>query len=661
MVNTHAEQRGGHVGRNRAKGNAPGSAQASSEPSKPSESVTGPLAPTLAVAAFRAAVAVDAKAGIGEPLLTDVVEHLQHVVQAVLSQTMLEKSQLSEALSPMLFGAGWEEDRVQQFCRVCWEAASKAARRQTEGKPTSSASHSVQQQGSPRLDSTAVLDRALTVLADHSAKQLEREEELEATRAANRKKRKERKHLRTAKSEQGLSSGTSPDTKPPADEAACSEQSSSGSEGLQVRDKANPFSVFQDGTDDEVQEVPSSGARRFKDRCKWTVKSYKNGTETTWDVLEMDGQLGSMRIVGKELVPPVTQAEPQRQQAHEQLERGKSSQVSVTLDYSHTAEEEHSISMMRTVSSGTVQHLMEELEEERSRRGLEGLEEGVVEDLDADSSAQADDEVDKVGLPRAWQEDNPILMTADSSRSSSSRHSPIGTPLGPRPTAPPSNLLVSTSGSVGRSLSPVLMSSGAGKAHGAPVIHTASAPSQPGTELRSCPPPPPVLAGQPTRQAPPIPICRPAPTASRGASDNSSGSLFSRQISHASFSTEQDNSAAGTPAVMWPSTPDCCQSPAAGFMLPPVQSSLLGPAPQTSQIYGGQAQEVVYIPVFMPHRCRNCGHECQPQDMQLEPALRSHDRLQHSSFIPSMRSLQASTRSRKPASEPVTPRPPGLD
>eukprot|EP00439_Symbiodinium_sp_Y106_P027436 s5793_g3.t1 len=85
--------------------------------------------------------------------------------------------------------------------------------------------------------------------------------------------------------------------------------SSVSSDDLGVHDRSNPFSALQDFKEGEEEALEAScflsessvpAKPRFKDRCKWTVKSYKNGTETTWDVLESDGHLRSMRIVGKE-------------------------------------------------------------------------------------------------------------------------------------------------------------------------------------------------------------------------------------------------------------------------------------------------------------------------------------------------------------------------
>lgn len=102
-----------------------------------------------------------------------------------------------------------------------------------------------------------------------------------------------------------------------------------------------------------------------------------------------------------------------------------------------------------------------------------------------------------------------------------------------------------------------------------------------------------------------------------GSHDMSSSSLFTRQMSIESYSTEREPSSSATPAALFPSTPDFCPSPAGSFMLPPLQ-----PVPPASYPADeGRAPEpcqVIYVPVFMPHRCRICGHECQLSEMPQE-------------------------------------------
>lgn len=236
-----------------------------------------------------------------------------------------------------------------------------------------------------------------------------------------------------------------------------------------------------------MQEKRSHG----RDRCKWTVKSYTNGLETTWDVLETDGHLRSMRIVGKEPVPHESRS-PQVAP-----ERGPKSGLS-TLSYSETLED-HSISLMRTVSSGTG---AKEEEEERLMDILEGLEEGSLRHSEESSPREA----------------------------SGASYPP---PLQPH-------------GSIGR----------------AP-----SAPSR--------------LERQPAQ----------APLPRRRVHSHDYLGL-ARQMS-----MDSERSLVTTPPGLFPSTPECEPSPAS-FMLPPAHSL---------------PERVVYVPVFIPHRCKHCGRECQPE------------------------------------------------
>ena len=253
----------------------------------------------------------------------------------------------------------------------------------------------------------------------------------------------------------------------------------------------NQPSVGVSGVFQEVeQEVEVPEKRSYgRDRCKWTVKSYTNGLETTWDVLETDGHLRSMRIVGKEPVPHESRS-PQVAP-----ERGPKSGLS-TLSYSETLED-HSISLMRTVSSGTVP---KEEEEERLREIVEGLEE-------------------------------------DSVKQGSEESSPLA------PSYPPPRM-----------------------------ARTPSLPSRLEREVW------------------------PAPRR-RVHSHDYLG--LARQMS-----MDSERSLVTTPPGLFPSTPECEPNPAS-FMLPPPHLP----------------ERVVYVPVFMPHRCKHCGRECQPETITPEAWL----------------------------------------
>eukprot|EP00434_Breviolum_minutum_P015307 symbB.v1.2.013490.t1/scaffold957.1/size148979/8 len=307
------------------------------------------LAP-MATAAFRAALAMDVKNSQGATqLLSEVSQHLERITVAVLGQEILTKSALETALLPILLGT-WEEERAQRFCTVCWDAAFKAAQKT---KPSTATTTATPAQG------TAVA-KAMEVMAEHHATELLQDEQ-----------RKEKRKTPKAKA------------KPPAavpatvvlnNDAAVEDAEDFGSESsgeMKVRDQSNPFSVLSDVKDDSL--TTGSGSRKTpgRDRCKWTVKSYKNGQETTWDVLETDGHLNNMRIVGKESVgvdasgPATRKTLLPAKGAESEKEGSRAKSAHSTLSYSETAEEEHSISMMRTVSSGTGQRLLEEINMEQ--------------------------------------------------------------------------------------------------------------------------------------------------------------------------------------------------------------------------------------------------------------------------------------------------------
>eukprot|EP00439_Symbiodinium_sp_Y106_P024274 s5793_g2.t4 len=127
------------------------------------------------VAAFRGAVAMDVKTG-GAPLLIEVSSHLESITKVLFSQESLEKTNLAEALWPILEGSGWEEERIDAFCSTCWEAARKAGLRravQDRPQPTSRNPHQV-------------LQRALSILAETHAQELVQEEEEQLSRSARR-------------------------------------------------------------------------------------------------------------------------------------------------------------------------------------------------------------------------------------------------------------------------------------------------------------------------------------------------------------------------------------------------------------------------------------------------------------------------------------------
>ncbi|CAE7586742.1 DIP13 [Symbiodinium sp. KB8] len=140
-----------------------------------SERICGPLAPSVAVAAFRGAVAMDVKTG-GVPLLIEVSSHLESITKVLFSQDSLEKTNLAEALWPILEGSGWEEERIERFCTTCWEAAHKAGlRRATQDRPQPTSRNPHQ-----------VLQRALSILAETHAQELVQEEEEQLSRSARR-------------------------------------------------------------------------------------------------------------------------------------------------------------------------------------------------------------------------------------------------------------------------------------------------------------------------------------------------------------------------------------------------------------------------------------------------------------------------------------------
>ena len=456
---------------------------------------------------------------------SDVTLHLERITQAVLGQELLRRSSLVEELSPILQGY-WPDERVQRFCDICWEAASKAA-----AKMNGPMSQMPAVQLDPEKEE--LMQKAREKLAEHYASELLEEEE-----------RKRSECLEAV-----------PQPQPPKahEEGAPSEASSESSAGdLKVRDEGNRFSAFQEVTeqDEPVGTAHESPAvRRARNRCKWTVKSYKDGLETTWDVLETDGHLNSMRIVGKEPVAECSRSSPKLAPKVGSDKDGRAKSGLSTLSYSETAEEEHSISMMRTVSSGTaqtVQRLVEELEEERRwEMNLEGLEEAPCE-----MSLSPEIEVNVPPFGLGWD--------------------PLSTDLSPSlPSLPPPQpsqpRFQSRHGSIGR---------------------TPSAPSR-------------------LEQRPPTPSHFPEHWP-RPRFNSQDCSFLARQLSLDS----SDRCSVTTPPGLFPSTPECEPSPSGGFMLPPLHA--------LPSSYAEQRQ-VIYVPVFVPHRCRNCGHQCQPDEMDEMP------------------------------------------
>ncbi|CAE7808293.1 ttc30a, partial [Symbiodinium sp. CCMP2456] len=521
-----------------------------------SEHIRGPLAPSVAVAAFRGAVAMDVKTG-GAPLLIEVSSHLESITKVLFSQDSLEKTNLAEALWPILEGSGWEEERIERFCSTCWEAARKAGlRRATQDRPEPTSRNPHQ-----------VLQRALSILAETHAQELVQEEEEQLSRSARRAAKAGRAFEPEVVAED-------------ADDAASQYAPSSvSSDDLRVHDRSNPFSALQDFKEGE-EEAPSTGSLpakpRLKDRCKWTVKSYKNGTETTWDVLESDGHLRSMRIVGKEPVLPAQAECPRRKGGSDSKEEREKS---VTLSYSETAEEEQSISIIRTVSSGTAARLWDELEDERRRgdgnEGLEGLDEGSTSERSTVSEAeaapgvgvqQAASGISQTNPPR--EQEVPGTMESDSRPSCMWSGPPSVPPPLPKRSSPLAPIGTAVADAPDESSmwrpqtfeSPLVQRA---VTSGCSVYRTPSLPSR----LEPASPGPSVLTSPGIGEALPYSMGR----RRVGSHDVSSSSLFTRQMSIESYSTEREPSSSATPAALFPSTPDFCPSPAGSFMLPPLQ------------------------------------------------------------------------------------------
>eukprot|EP00439_Symbiodinium_sp_Y106_P053851 s3444_g7.t1 len=256
---------------------------------------------------------------------------------------------------------------------------------------------------------------------------------------------------------------------------------------------------------------------------------------------------------------------------------------SVTLSYSETAEEEQSISIIRTVSSGTAARLLDELEDERRRgdgnEGLEGLDEGSTSERSTVSEAEAAASIGVQDTSSGISQTNPpteqqMLGTMESD----SRHSCMWS--GPPSVPPPLPKRSSPLAPIGTAVadvpdessmwrpqtfeSPLVQRGGPGAGTGGcSVYRTPSLPSR----LEPASPGPSVLTSPGIGEALPYSMGR-----RRVAShDVSSGSLFTRQMSIESYSTEREPSSSATPAALFPSTPDFCPSPAGSFMLPPLQ------------------------------------------------------------------------------------------
>lgn len=120
-----------------------------------------------------------------------------------------------------------------------------------------------------------------------------------------------------------------------------------------------------------------------------------------------------------------------------------------------------------------------------------------------------------------------------------------------------------------------------------------------------------------------------------------------RQVSVDSFAADHE---VRTPAALWPRTPEC-SSPAVGFMLPPSHcpSGLLAggllsteptqdipgpladlwrqhsaastapPQPPVNRFLPYAGQQVVYVPVMLPHKCKRCGYDCCAEPVVTSP------------------------------------------
>ncbi|CAE7904313.1 ttc30a [Symbiodinium necroappetens] len=252
---------------------------------------------------------------------------------------------------------------------------------------------------------------------------------------------------------------------------------------------------------------------------------------------------------------------------------------SVTLSYSETAEEEQSISIIRTVSSGTAARLLDELEDERRRgdgnEGLEGLDEGSTSERSTVSEAEA---APGIGVQEAAsgisQADPPTDQEMPGTMDSDSRPSCMWS--GPPSVPPPLPKRSSPLAPIGTAVadapdessmwrpqtfeSPLVQRAATG---GCSVYRTPSLPSR----LEPASPAPSVLTSPGIGEALPYSMGR----RRVGSHDMSSSSLFTRQMSIESYSTEREPSSSATPAALFPSTPDFCPSPAGSFMLPPLQ------------------------------------------------------------------------------------------
>jgi hypothetical protein len=268
----------------------------------------------LAAMTFRAALASDTKSNDGEAFLfePEVSKYLEVVSQGVLSSPRPTRKLVCEAFAAILESCGWDAGRRQHFCDELWRAASRAAER-----TLAAGNGPCIEEAARRKDA---LLQAKAILADHVAGTLVGEEEREQRKQRSKSKRQiaRKKKRERDGAAQTLVPGTDLPGEASSDDEEEDETFARAAFGAQLRRDADLNVVSSAGDSAAVggahatpnrvaEEVASSSAgvslpdpvkRRHAGDCRWTVKTYSEAVERTWDITETPGgSIGEMKIV----------------------------------------------------------------------------------------------------------------------------------------------------------------------------------------------------------------------------------------------------------------------------------------------------------------------------------------------------------------------------
>lgn len=613
-----------------------GSSGASSD-----EVAVGHVPASAASAAFRAALALDARDSTGEPLLPEVAEYVEAVIKAIVQHHQPSRSQLREVALPILCGS-WEEARAEKVFATFWEATKRAAMRALANGPSEEEKLTAEKL-------TSAVARALEAIADATGRELVAEENRSKRRKEKQKRRAKKRNRQANRPDHACNaSGAGLSLVADAAECASPRSSSSADDGsignviwkMEVEQEEGDRTLIIAGVEKEEDEAEAEEVDEEDDALtEFIVKSYSGGAETIYAVLQTSkGQIDQMRIVGHTEAPSHSVAS---RSVHENTLSCSSLEFNgdddgleklASIDKSFNTEGAQTVAFPESnkqereedkVGEEEKQEVEEEGEEEHNEEDEEKKDE-QEEDVEAN---EADDALAMLGIRPQRCRGTPTGNRSSSDSgdyrvdfgtSGASIHNTeddlierlrrtLGGGLGLHDQGPPPGLGPQTP-QLARPLLPPRPPWQCQLPHG----DIAPPRLLPVAGASSCPQSPLMGVGQQHLQ-----MSSASRVRSEGAGD---ASLFSPQTSLDSCRSVRSGTMVEMSTTLWPHTPNST-SPHSNFMLPPPSvpagdSQVPCAAPTTTPQVASAAAgitKIVYIPVRLPcgpHLCRHCGRKC---------------------------------------------------